>query len=194
MSLPFPGLRALNAAPKNEPRTFPVTRWLGERGAMVFLVLWLVALIAATIHVTVRREHAPLQRATTFFLYQLVLAFGLMGLMGFTGHVLQPAQTAARIGWPPSVEFQRELGFFSLGFSLAAVLGLVFRNRYYWLGAWIAPAVFLVGAGLNHVLESVRGNMAPYNVWTSLPDLLIPLTVGWFLLRVFRLEPRAATA
>jgi len=161
---------------------------------MLFLVLWLVALVAATVHVRVRGEKDPQQRAATYFLYQLVLGFGVMGLITFAGHVFNPAQTAARIGWPPSPEFQRELGFFELGYALAAFLGLVIRNRYYWLGALISPGFFLLTAGLNHVLQSVRGDLAAYNVWTSLPDILIPLTAGWFLMRVFRLEPGPATA
>src|SRR5215475_9385272 len=160
---------------------------------MLFLVLWIAALVAAAIHVGLRGEAKdPQKRATIFFLYQLVLGLGVLGLITFVGHVFNPVQTATRIGWPPSPEFQRELGFFELGIALAAGLALVIRNRYYWLGVWIAPAVFLVGAGLNHLLETLRGNLAAYNVWTSLPDLLIPLTAGWFLWRVFRAEEHPA--
>lgn len=51
----------------------------------------------------------------------------------------------------------------------------------------MAPSIFMVLAGVNHVREAWRGNLAPYNVITAAPDLLIPLTLGWLLFRVFRL-------
>jgi hypothetical protein len=62
---------------------------------MLFLVLWLVALVAATMHVRLREERDPGQRAAIHVLYQLVLGFGVMGLITFSGHVFQPAQTEA---------------------------------------------------------------------------------------------------
>src|SRR5262249_34200210 len=146
-------------------------------------------------HVLVRGEgHDPRQRARIFFLYQFVIGLGVLGLITFAGHVFNPVETATRIGWPPSPEFQRELGLFELGFALAAGLGLIFRNRYYWLGLWIAPAVCVSTAGGNAILHGRRGTLAAYNVWTSLPDILIPLTPGWFLWRVFRLESGPARA
>jgi hypothetical protein len=123
-----------------------------------------------------------------------VLGFGVMGLITFAGHVFNPVQTAERIGWSPHPQFQRELGLFELGYALAAFLALVIRNRYYWLGALISPGFFLLTAGLNHVLQSLQGDLAAYNVWTSLPDILIPLTAAYFLMRVFRLEPHPGTA
>jgi hypothetical protein len=63
------------------------------------------------------------------------------------------------------------------------------RSRFYWLGVALAPSIFLVVAGLNHLREALGGNLAPYNVLTAAPDLLIPLTLGWLFFWLFRLAP-----
>ena len=156
---------------------------------MIFLLLWLVALMAAMVHVSVRGLWGHgLERAKVFLLYQLAIAFGLTGLLGFVGHGLRPAETAARIGWPPSPNFQFELGSFELGLGIAAFLGLLIRNKHYWLGLALPPSIFLLLAGLNHVHEALNGNFAPYNVGIIAPDFLIPVSTGWFLFRVFRVD------
>jgi hypothetical protein len=33
-----------------------------------------------------------------------------------------------------------------------------------------------------------QGNLATYNTVTTIPDLLIPCTLGWLLLRLFQVE------
>ena len=109
--------------------------------------------------------------------------------MVFVGHALRPSETAARIGWPASTNFQFELGGFGLGLAVAALLCLLIRSRFYWLGVAFTPSIFLVVAGLNHLREALGGNLAPYNVLTAAPDLLIPLTLGWLFFRLFRLAP-----
>jgi hypothetical protein len=155
---------------------------------MIFLALWALALLAAAIHVSVRGLWArPLQRVTVFLLYQLGISWGLLGLVVFVGHALRTAETAAQIGWPASPNFQFELGALELGVAFAAGLCLVIRNRYYWLGVIVAPGVLMVLAGLNHLREALQGNLAPYNLGTIAPDLLIPLTAAGLLFRVFRL-------
>ena len=155
---------------------------------MIFLALWALALLAAAVHVSVRGLWTrPLQRVTVFLLYQLGISWGLLGLVVFVGHVLRTAETAARIGWAASPNFQFELGALELGVAFAAGLCLVIRNRYYWLGVVVAPGVLMVLAGLNHLREALQGNLAPYNLGTIVPDLLIPLTAAGLLFRVFRL-------
>jgi hypothetical protein len=159
---------------------------------MIFLALWALALLAGAIHVSVRGLWTrSLQRVTVFLLYQLAISWGLLGLVVFVGHVLRPAETAAQIGWPASPNFQFELGALELGVAVAAGLGLVIRNRYYWLGVILAPAVLMVFAGLNHLREALQGNLAPYNLGIVAPDLLIPLTAAGLLFRVFRLATAA---
>ena len=49
-------------------------------------------------------------------------------------------------------------------------------------------------AGINHLREAARGNLAPYNLGIMAPDFLVPLTLAWLLYRMFILsaESRAA--
>ncbi len=157
---------------------------------MIFLALWLLALIGAAVHLGIRRQWSQGELRTRVFLYyQLTIALGLSGIIVFAGHALRPAETAARIGWPTSPNFQFELGGFGLGVGIAALLCLMIRNCYYWLGVALAPSIFLVVAGLNHLREPLNGNLSPYNVVTAAPDFLIPLTLGWLFLQLFRFAP-----
>jgi len=157
---------------------------------MIFLATWLIAVIAGIVHVSVRRLWGQArQRDAVLLLYQLGISFGLTGLIDFVGHVLQPVETAARIGWAASPHFQYELGTLELGVAVAAFLGLFVRNKHYWLGVVLAPCIFLALAGLNHLREALGGNLAPYNVGTIAPDILIPATMAWLLFRIFRQSP-----
>jgi Family of unknown function (DUF6790) len=98
---------------------------------MIFLGLWAIALVAAVVHVSFCRRWAkPVQRTRLFLLYQLVIALGVGGLFIFGGHALRPAATAALIGWPPSPNFQFELGGFGLGVAVDASLCPVIKNRF----------------------------------------------------------------
>ena len=156
--------------------------------AMIFLALWLLALVGAAVHVGIRRQRPqPAQRARVFLCYQLTIALGLSGILVFVGHALRPIETAARIGWPASPNFQFELGGVGLGFAIAGLLCLVIRNLYHWFGVALAPSIFLALAGLNHVSEALGGNLAPYNVVTAAPDILLPVTLAWLFFRLFRL-------
>jgi hypothetical protein len=157
---------------------------------VIFLALWLLALIGAAVHVGFRRQWSEkVERTRVFLCYQLTIALGLSGILVFVGHALRPTETAARIGWPASPNFQFELGGVGLGFAIAALLCLVVQKRHYWLGVALAPSIFLVLAGVNHVRDALAGNLSPYNVITAAPDFLIPLTLGWLFLRLFRLAP-----
>src|SRR5260370_38472336 len=112
---------------------------------MIFLVLWALALVAATIHVSVRRLWThPLQRVTVFLLYQLAISWGLLGLVVFVGHALRPAETAARIGWPASPNFQFELGALELGVALAEGARLGVPTRSFCVRGTSAPPCLII--------------------------------------------------
>ena len=154
---------------------------------MVFLVLYLTGLLAAAAHATLRRSRlTSAQRVEMFLLYQFAFSFGLLGLVGFAGHSLNPEPTAALIGWPAHPQFQFELGAAELGWAIASFLCLYLRNKYYWLGVTISPAVMFISAAILHVREATAGNLAPYNVGVIAPDLLVPLTVVGLLVTHFR--------
>ena len=162
---------------------------------MIFLILWFVGLVLAAIHVALRRSTFRRQQVVeTFLLYQFAFAFGAVGIFGFMGHALNPVATAEGIGWPPNPQFQFELAAFELGYAIAAFLCLLIRNKYYWLGVAIAPSVFYGLAAVQHIYEAVeKGNLAPYNVVTTLPDILIPLTIMGLLAFYFRVTRDAET-
>jgi hypothetical protein len=156
---------------------------------MVFLALWLIALLAGVGHVSLQRKWTdPIRRIRILLLYQLLIALGVGGLFIFLGHALRPAVVAAMIGWPSNPNFQFELGSFGLGIAIAAMLCLIIDDRFYWLGVALAPSIFMILAGLNHGRDALSGNLAPYNIVTILPDLLLPCTLGWLLIRLFRAE------
>jgi hypothetical protein len=157
---------------------------------MIFLALWVIALVLALIHVSMARLwRRPLDRATIFLLYQMTVSLGVVGLLAFLGHVLRPTEISARIGWPTHPKFQFELGAACLGFAVGGLLAPWIRNRHYWLGVAVGPCIFIGLAGVNHLRDAIAGNLAPYNVGTAAPDLLIPATLAWLLYRVFRLTP-----
>lgn len=157
---------------------------------MLFFVIWSLGIAAAAIHAFLRRR--SLDRAGVlriFLLYQLVLGWGLSGVLGFAGHALRPEQVARGIGWPAHPQFQFELAAFELGYGLAAFLGLWLRDRRYWLGFSVAPGIFLILAAVQHAREAiVRGNFEPYNFLIIAPDLLIPLAFFGLLVALFRAE------
>jgi hypothetical protein len=161
---------------------------------MFFFVPWAVGLLAAGLHVAMRR--GPVGRAGVlriFFVYQLVFGLGPAGLVGFAGHGLRPVETARSIGWLAHPQFQWEIGAFELGIAVSALMGLWIRDRRFWLGLAIAPAVFLVLAGVQHVNETIgKGNVAPGNVLAVLPDFLLPSTLLLLLLLLGCAEPSAA--
>jgi hypothetical protein len=162
--------------------------------SMLFVLPWAIGLLAAGVHVAVRPGAAGRAGALRIFvLYQLVLGLGLAGLVGFAGHALRPAETARSIGWPAHPQFQYELAAFELGFAVSALMGLWIRDRRFWLGVTVAPAVFLVLAGVQHAREAIAtGNVAPGNLFAMLPDFLIPSTLLLLLYLLGRAERSAA--
>ena len=86
-------------------------------------------------------------------------AVGLVGLLAFVRHFVFHESDAKRLGWESSgAEFQYEVGFANLAFSLVAFLA--------YFGGWAAAAqvavvlgygLYLVQAALLHTWQSVRG-------------------------------------
>jgi len=161
---------------------------------MLFLVLYILALLFASAHTLMRRSTLNRREVTEIFLlYVFAFSYGLAGLIGFMGHGLRPEETAVRIGWPAHQQFQFELGGIELGWALAAFLCLVIRNKYYWLGVAITPAVGLLMAGGLHIHEVLaEGNFAPYNAGIIVPDLLAPLTVLGLIWYYFHLTDESS--
>jgi hypothetical protein len=86
-------------------------------------------------------------------------AVGLVGLLAFIRHFVFHESDAKRLGWESSgAEFQYEVGFANLAFSLVAFLA--------YFGGWAAAAqvavvlgygLYLLQVALLHTWQSVRG-------------------------------------
>jgi len=146
---------------------------------MFFALPWILAVLLAAFHAWLRRSR--LNRVgilETFLRYQFALGLAPAGLFAFLGHAFRPEKVALGIGWAPHPAFQFELAAFELGFGLAALGALWTRNRGYWLGITLAPSVFMLLAGFQHIQQALlKGNFAAYNLLAVLPDLLLPGTL-----------------
>jgi hypothetical protein len=102
-----------------------------------------------------------------------------MVVSGFM-HTVLARSTAARIGWATS-PFQYEVGFCSFGLGTAGIVS-AFLGREAWIPIAIASSIFLLGAGVYHVVEIVHErNFAPGNTVVLLYDFGVPAAV-WPLL------------
>lgn len=150
------------------------------------LTFFVVGLIAAFIALLRRPKPwtrpVVVEAVLSWFLF---FALGVTFLYNFVMHVFFSEMAASFIGWQTS-PFQKEVGFASLGFSLVGFLasrgGPGMR-----LAAILAPACFLWGAAIGHVIQMVEAhNYAPGNAGVIFyTDIFIPL-IGFVLLWLSR--------
>ena len=108
--------------------------------------------------------------------WMLFLPAGLQFLVSGLMHTVWAKSTAKNIGWTTN-GFQYEIGFVSFGLGIAGILAST-RGWDTWLVATAASAVFLVGAGVQHVLQMVRDrNFAPGNSLVLLYDFGLPVSM-----------------
>ncbi len=94
-------------------------------------------------------------------------------------HLFFAKPIAQSIGWQPS-PFQFEVGGANLAIGIAAIVGAFFDSDY-WLAVIIVALVFLVTAGIGHLVQIRKvGNLAVNNAGPILVlDFAIPLfTLG----------------
>ncbi len=114
--------------------------------------------------------------------WQLFLAAGWSLLGGSLAHTVFARNTAKGIGWE-SNGFQYEVGFASAGIGLAAIYASTVDEPTTWVAASIASGLFLLLAGLNHILEIKRDrNYAPGNTVILVSDLGVPISLFALLL------------
>lgn len=138
-----------------------------------FLLSWLFAVIG---------WNAPGTDAATPFAEQalrwiLYIALGWTAAVGSLVHTVFARSTAASIGWETN-GFQYEVGFANLAVGLAAIYAGSSERPEAWIAASIAGGVFLLFAGLNHIVEIVRDkNYAPGNTAILISDLGVPISL-----------------
>jgi hypothetical protein len=105
----------------------------------------------------------------------LLWLVGVNGVILASGHLLEPARTAASIGWPTS-PFQFEVGLTNL---LLGALGLMagWFDRDFWLATIVAFSVYMLGAAAGHVRSMIRErNFSPGNAgYIFWYDVLVPV-------------------
>jgi hypothetical protein len=93
--------------------------------------------------------------------WMLFMGAGLSVLGGGVAQTIFARQTARAIGWE-SGGFQYEVGFASLALGLAGIYASVVDQPAAWVVASIASGLFLLLAGMNHVVEIIcERNHAP---------------------------------
>jgi hypothetical protein len=145
---------------------------------LVFVLAWVLALLGVP---------APGAESSAAFddlalRWMLFLGAGTNILGGFFMHTIFARQTAASIGWTTN-GFQYEVGFASLGIGLASIVAAVSDSADAWIVASIAAGLFLLCAGLNHIVEILRDrNYALGNTAILLSDLGVPVSLLALLL------------
>jgi len=146
---------------------------------LTFFVLGLVAALIAVMRHPYQRDRSVVTEALlSWFLF---FALGVTFLYNFVMHVFFSEMAASFIGWQTS-PFQKEVGFASLGFSVASFIA--FRGSFgARLAALVAPACFLWGAAAGHVVDMVKShNFAPGNAGVIFyTDIVVPV-IGLVLL------------
>ncbi len=124
-------------------------------------------------------------------LHLLVLGVGVGSVYGFVGHYFMSDAVAASVGWATGSPFQRELGFYHLGFGISGLLALWLRDDF-WLAVGLTCSIFLYGAGWVHLTEFLgSGNVAPRN-WgfgVAFGNVVLPTVMLALLAIRLRLRP-----
>lgn len=109
--------------------------------------------------------------------WMLFLGMGWSIAGGSIAHTIFARATAKSIGWETN-GFQYEVGFASLAIGLAGIYAAFVDEPSAWIVGSIAGGLFLLLAGVNHVVEIVRErNYAPGNTVILLSDLGVPISL-----------------
>ena len=122
-----------------------------------------VTVISIIVHLIVTRNKNRKEKPIVIIAVYTICLSGWFALVsGLFGHIFFADQVANSIGWPVNSGFQMELGFAAAGIGLIGFLG--FWNRSFMLPYVIARTVFLLGAGITHVVHMVQhNNLSPSN-------------------------------
>lgn len=148
---------------------------------MIFIITWVVGLAVGFITAIFNPNIDTFREfCTNLLFYQLTITVSLSGLIGFWGHVFKSDMVAEQIGWSKGSQFQKELGFAELGFAIAGIMCNWYGKEFQLATIVLVTPLFIL-AGINHLREMVvNKNFHSYNLITSVPDLLMPLSWIFF--------------
>lgn len=141
------------------------------------LFLFVIAIIAASIHLAFSKQKNTFKRIIEILLaYIIPLNIGTVCLIGFIAHVFFGPQVAALIGWPAHNPFQFEVGIANLSLSVAGFL-CIWQRRGFWIATVLISGIFFLGAAYGHLVQMiVHNNYSPYNagIFLYIGDIAIP--------------------
>ena len=140
---------------------------------LFFVLAWVFALVGMEAPGT--DSSTPFDESALRWILYLAAGWSILG--GSVMHTIFARKTAESIGWQTN-GFQYEVGFASMGIGLAGIYAGNHDDPAAWIAASLACGVFLLLAGLNHIVEIVREkNYAPGNTAILASDLGIPVSL-----------------
>ena len=137
-----------------------------------------VTFISIVLHLILTRNKKRRETVVEIVaIYTICLSGWFAMISGVLGHMIFADQVASSIGWPLNSGFQMELGFAAAGIGLIGFLG--FWKRSFWLPYIIVRSVFLLGAGITHIVHMVQqNNFSPSNTGIVLYwDFIFPVVL-----------------
>lgn len=142
------------------------------------LILFIIAIILATIHLIISNKKCTFKRIIEMLLaYIIPINIGIATLLGFIAHAFYGPETAAKIGWPPNNPFQFEVAIGNLSMSVAAFF-CIWQRKGFWMATTIFSGIFFLGAAYGHLVQMIAyRDHSPYNtgIFLYIGDIAIPL-------------------
>lgn len=140
---------------------------------LAFILSWVFALIGVEAFGT--SASTPFDENALRWMLFWGMGWNIAG--GSISHTIFARQTAESIGWETN-GFQYEVGFASLGIGLAGIYASTVDESSAWVVASLAGGIFMLLAGVNHVIEIVRDrNYAPGNTVILISDFGVPISL-----------------
>jgi hypothetical protein len=140
---------------------------------LVFVLSWVFALIGWD--AIGADASTPFDENALRWILFFGMGWSLAG--GSVSHTIFARQTAKSIGWETN-GFQYEVGYASLGIGLAGIYASTVDESAAWVVASLAGGVFMLLAGINHVVEIIRDrNYAPGNTAILISDFGVPISL-----------------
>lgn len=117
---------------------------------MWFLLLWAIGLAGAGVSFLIGGVPATSSGVyQTILLYQFVLTFGLLGMIGFIVNIPLGKATAAKLNWPGG-QFQMKYGFSQLGLGVMGVLAIWIHGSF-WGAVIVSMYIYGVSGLWSHI-------------------------------------------
>ena len=122
---------------------------------MWFLLLWLLGLLGALASFMIHGFPATAQQwAESFLLYQFVITFGLVGVIGLVVNIIWADNTAQRLGWPGG-PFQIKYGFSQVGLGVMGVLSIWYHGSF-WAGTIVTMYIYGLSGLWSHTRVMIQ--------------------------------------